>query len=315
MKKVILTIIISFLCVLWISFADDVKKYDCNIATIDDDGNYRFLPNQYSHILPDDAMSKVYENLRFSCCKMWSLTDKQCKNYDSNAIFPDSRYLFDHLLDVYMRRLDAKQEDDNWWNLLYGLAPDPVWLEWREFMSEIANNSEGTPPTIINEKYRKFWKWSIFFEKYSGIDIQTETNRWLNNIESKAQTYGDRSLADRYNNACNIIMMMYLKIINPVNNSSWIELYGNTSTIQSKLLSIYNSCTELVNDRLNAERSYTEAIMQQKWNVFLDDTLNAYLNTYFIENKMSDLRDKIFNRCAMFKEVVKSVSKLVKNCS
>lgn len=317
MKKVIWIIIILSACVLWIGFAEEIYTYDCVITTMSD-GKYSFIPlGTYSHILPDEAMTKAFEHLRFSCCKNGIFTGEQCADYDDeNSIFPESVYLFDQLLDVYLRRLDAKQEDVNWWDLVYWLEPDPVWKEWREFISQIANNSDGTPPTMINEKYRTFWKWSVFFEKYynNDVQIQNRSNWWLSTIETKAQDYSNWTLMDRYNNACNVIMMMYINIFNPWDANKWTQ-FKNMSSKQSKLVSIYTSCEDLVHDRIQSERNYTEAIMQQKWSVFLDDTLNAYLNTYFLENKLSNLHDKIFNRWSMFKEVVKSVSKLVKNCS
>jgi len=317
MEKIISTTIILFVCILWVSFSDDIHTYDCTIATMTD-GEYNFVPlGKYSHILPDDAMTKAFENLRFSCCKKGILANEQCINYDEkNSIFPESVYLFDQLLDIYLRRLDAKQEDVNGWDLIYGLEPDPLWKERREFISQIGNDSEGTPPTMINEKYKEFWKWNIFIEKYSddSVQIQRYNNKWLSNVESKASTYDDRNLADRYNNACNVVMMMYINIFDPWDTTKWTQ-FKDMSAKQSKLVSIYNSCENLVHDRVASERSYTEAIMQQKWSVFLDDTLNAYLNTYFLENKLSNLHDKIFNRWSMFKEIVKWVDKLVKNCS
>ena len=314
MKKLICTIIISFICILWFSFSDDANTYDCLKATLNENWEYLNIPlNQYTGILPNEAMTKVFENLRFACCSTWILTGNDCENYDKDAIFPNSMYLFDHLLDIYLRRLDAKQADSNWWDLIYGLAPDPVWKEWREFMSEIANDSDGTAPTIINEKYRNFWKWSIFLESYTYAENQTNYNLWLENVKKKTINYPERSLFDRYNNACNVVLMMYMYIVKPIDNS-WLW-YKETSAKQAKLLDIYNSCTELVSSRVNAERLYTEAIMQQKWSVFLDDTLDAYLNTYFLENKLSNLHDKIFNRETMFQEIVKSVSKLVRHCS
>lgn len=314
MKRIIFTIIISFVCVLWISFSDNVATNDCTIATMTNE-KYNFLPSgKYSHIMPDEAMSKAFENLRYSCCQtgIFNITGTECTDYDAeNSIFPESLYLFDQLLDVYLRRLDAKQEDVNGWDLVYWLEPDSLWKEWREFISQIANDSEGTPPTMINEKYRTIWKWSIFFEDYPDADNRTF---WLQNVESKSSNYEDWTLADRYNNACNIVMMLYFNIFNPLEENHWSE-YNNATAKQSKLVSIYNSCKNMINDRVDSERSYTEAIMQQKWSVFLDDTLNAYLNSYFLENKLSSLHDKVFNRWSIFKEVVKSVSKLVKNCS
>jgi hypothetical protein len=47
--------------------ANDV---DCNNAKIDENGHFKFIQlDKYSHILPNEAMEKAYENLRSACCK------------------------------------------------------------------------------------------------------------------------------------------------------------------------------------------------------------------------------------------------------
>jgi hypothetical protein len=58
-------------------------------------------------------------------------------------------------------------------------------------------------------------------------------------------------------------MMLYFNIFNPLEENHWSE-YNNATAKQSKLVSIYDSCKNMVKDRVDSERSYTEAIMQQK---------------------------------------------------
>jgi len=313
MKKLIWTIAILWIWIYWFNcFSADTKiteKYDCPIVSMVD-WEYNFLPYEtYDNILPEEAMTKVFDNLRAACCKQ-EIPSVSCDGISSDAIFPDSIILFDHLLDVYLRRLDAKQSDNNWWDLLYWLEPDPKWKERREFISSIWNNSDGTPPISIDEFYKKMWSWSIYFEKYSDESVQKNNNSRLDNIRNKSKNYSDRSLVDRYYNACNIVMMMYIDTAYPV-----IKWWNGELSQNSTLKWFYESCEALVQDRIKSEKSYAEAIMQQQWNVFLDNTVNAYLNAYFLENKLSSLHDKIFNRWSIFKEIVKWVDKLVKNCS
>lgn len=309
MKKLI-GLIISFVSIFSICFSADTSIDDCVVISIKDGSYINLNTEKYANILPAEAMTKIFDNLRAACCDK-KINGVNCESLNSE-IFPDSVYLFDHILDVYLRRLDAKQEDANWWDLIYGLQPDNLWQEWRTFISEIGNDSEWTPPTSINETYKRYWKWSVFTEKYSDRDVQINNSQWMNNIEKSAQNYQDWNLVDRYYNACNLIMMMYLNMAKPFTNRPSTL---NTNQKQAKLKNIYTSCESLIRDRIFSERSYAEAIMQQKWTVFLDDTLNTYLNVYFLENKLSGLKDKMFNRWEMFKEVVKWVDKLVKNCS
>jgi hypothetical protein len=49
---------------------------------------------------------------------------------------PSSSSLLDHILDVSLRRLDAKEENENGEDLIYGLDPDPMGRERRIYITE-----------------------------------------------------------------------------------------------------------------------------------------------------------------------------------
>jgi hypothetical protein len=71
----------------------------------------------------------------------------------------------------------------------------------------------------------------------------------------------------------------------------------------------------MVNQRINKEVSYTKAIMMQKGNTFLYNNIQSYLDTYFVQNKLVALQQRIFNIKNTFNEINKAILELVENCS
>jgi hypothetical protein len=61
--------------------------------------------------MPKEAMEKVFENLNKYCCE--KKINTSCIATNDSGLYPESMYIFDHVLDVYLRRLDAKQDNDN----------------------------------------------------------------------------------------------------------------------------------------------------------------------------------------------------------
>jgi len=55
---------------------------------------------------------------------------------DITKAVPASAYLFDHIIDISMRRLDAKELNENGNDLIYGLKPDPAGKERRDFITK-----------------------------------------------------------------------------------------------------------------------------------------------------------------------------------
>lgn len=107
-------------------------------------------------LLPKEAVERASKNLRVFCCEQkmlrdldWTPEDKKiCKEKDlpANKSFPQSQYLFDHLVDVMLRRLDGNPD------LIYPDVPlHPKAKIWRETIREYAISPEWkSPAELIN---------------------------------------------------------------------------------------------------------------------------------------------------------------------
>ena len=295
MKKylyIAISLIIVFITQSNVSLADD----DCKILTTDENWAYVLLKNWwYQSILPDESIKKVFDNLKSYCCGSKIYTN--CSGFVVDQNVPDSPYLFDHMLDVYLRRLDAKQWDDNGGDLIYWLQPDPKWHEWRKYISDIANNIDGYVPGDIASKYKETWKSEIYVSKFwNGGNNES----WASQIEKAMDNYNNWALWDRYDWACDVVMYLSL-------------LYTNHEQQEQKTW--YDACRNLVTNRINAEKSYTEAVMQWKWTLLLERSMSTYLDTYFFENKLAWLQDIVFQIKTIFTEINKWIKQLIHECN
>ena len=100
-------------------------------------------------------------NLKKYCCnneKWWLKKDyKTCKEdipfYNDNTL--DSPYLFDHLFDVIMRRLNWLSGDKNIYTKTE-MTIDNSWAERREFITNRALSSEWASVQSIKTKYNQY---------------------------------------------------------------------------------------------------------------------------------------------------------------
>lgn len=137
---------------VWFSYGQRDGDGDCamvqwwNIPYIDFD-------EDVASILPEEAVARASMNLRAYCCeqKMIRNTEKNteiCKDQDipTGRHFPQSQYLFDHLVDVMFRRLDGNPE------LIYVDVPlHPRAIDWRKNIREYAVVPEWKLPIeLIN---------------------------------------------------------------------------------------------------------------------------------------------------------------------
>jgi hypothetical protein len=100
---------------------------------------------------PAPAIELALENLSTYCCfETKEIPNFLCANVsrDTQSI-PHSPFLFDHLVDVGMRRLDG--DADN----IYGAIEllDEQGKEWREIIREDATKIEGNPGAIIYDNH------------------------------------------------------------------------------------------------------------------------------------------------------------------
>jgi hypothetical protein len=106
MKKTLTTLLIIFIsCISIQTFANDcniVKNNENNLIT-----RYTAL-NEYHKFLPIDSFTTIVKNLKAYCCSqnLIECSEEEIANL-SETKYPESPYLFDHLIDITMRRLDG----------------------------------------------------------------------------------------------------------------------------------------------------------------------------------------------------------------
>ena len=295
MKKlfILIAIILSFVS---FTFAANVG-WDC-VLVLSKDRNLSSRDESNEELtnlvkaMPKEAMEKVFDNLGKYCCEAKILSEN-CNSTNDDTLYPESIYIFDHILDIYLRRLDAKD------NLLYGLSAESSWQERREFIIEHGNDVNGSKPMEIKVKYDAFWTWTKNIVSFADNDSKTKEN-WKSSIETQIWQYDSWTLRDKYNLACDLAnYISEHKFI----NGKWLT--------QSE----YTLCKTLTNNRIDHENTYVQTLLMQKANKLLWANMKSYLGTYFVSKKLSDLEQILFDINTSFSEVNKWVTKLIPQCS
>lgn len=306
MKKILLIMIVLLSCVC-LTYAADTD-WDCALVFLEDkilsdwenvDEN-DIIKTNLNIAMPKDAMKIAFDNLKSYCCDTKKISDTVCEQVNDDVFYPQSIYLFDHILDVYLRRLDAKQQNDNWNDLLYGLEPDWSWLEWRSFMIEQGNDIKWSLPLLIQKNYEKFWHRGVkATPSFMEINWAVQGN-WMADTANAISIYDTWTLVDKYSLACDLS--------NYITVSTWISA-------QSLVTEEYNECKKMIKKRIDNEKLYVQIILTQKWDKLLWSNMDAYLGTYFVSNKLSELMQTVFDISSSFSEINKAVAKLVPQCS
>lgn len=306
MRKLVLIVIVLLFCINFTHSADvdwdcvivlskDTILSDRDTASEDD-----VVKTNLNLAMPKEAMEKAFDNLKSYCCDLEKISSNYCEDVNNDVFYPQSVYLFDHILDVYLRRLDAKQKNDNWNDLLYNLEPDEMWLEWRTFVTEHGNDINWSLPLQIQKTYEKFWHKNIqVTPSFMEINGAVQGN-WLSDTVNAIKLYDTWTLFDKYNLACDVS--------NYISISTWIQL-------QWLVTNEYNACKDLVKNRIDNEKVYVQVILSQKWEKLLWSNMDAYLGTYFVNKKLSELMQTVFNISTSFSEINKAVAKLIPECS
>ena len=307
MKKFIYLILsISFVLLL----SNNVFAANWNCEIVATESKYQEIAKNisadFSNIMPQEAIEKALDNLKIYCDKTnknWSSTDK------TSFIWPESKILFDHLLDVYLRRLDAKIAFDNHkWDLLYWLEPDSLGLERRTYIINIGDSVDNELPIQIENEYKKYWTLSSE-SKYNLPDrTSTEAYNVSQEVLSKYNAdYVDMPLINRYYNACEITMLIYFKLggSNNVNLSTFQKL---------DIKNGYNICEELEKSRVQQENNYVQNVIQMKWMKTLSNDMKSYLSDYFVQNRMVNLQLTIKNLDNAFFSTYRWVPRLINQC-
>lgn len=279
------------LCIATISraFADDCSILVDENNKIPIDQNIEAIITsykpEYQNVLPKEAFKKALINLKSYCCTRE--IPISCSTGDIKNIQPHyaaSALLFDHLLDVAMRRLDGIT------GLAYNINPDPTAIERRTKITEIANSANGTPANTIEEIYIKYWTGHINTTK----NLSTIINAYKDN------NIATLSLWDKYTTICKVVENIYNNITNK-----------NKTIISANLL---NRCKNIVKERIERETKYIRILMVQKSNQLFTEATKAYTKKYFVEEKLMALWNLIAKVKDAFKTVVQQAP-ASKTCS
>jgi len=261
-RKAIIWFVFVFGFLLSFGFAKD----DCDSVFID--------ISSFSGFMELEDLEIAREHLRAYCCiekpNLLYLSWK-CQNLQAWA---ESPYWYDHLIDVWFRRLDSE-------SMYPWMTIDEQSSWWRNFLK---NTEELKNIEIFKKEYEKYWGQSApyLFVKYGD----NRSNFPKKDIENMSFT-----LYDKYINYCYISMMIYYQ---------WFGL-NNIDIVTDWY---YGRCLSMAKSRIRQETSL--AIMASQYNAanLLNEWLSSYTNQ-FLQNRLMKLFDKFVAISSLFNTLAK----------
>ncbi len=312
-QKIIVSILAILVMFPMVSHWQVVDKKNGNCELVHSSDVYANIPSdwttkKFGNIFPIEAVNVAQNHLRSYCCKKGLLQDAEtCKNLDT--IYVESPFLFDHLLDIYLRRLDAFGKTDTTKDLMYWLEADPQWKERRDFMIEILQDPNGAPPMKIAEKYQKTWKLSTdpfrIIREWGGEDNTVIADTSLNTLN---QDFNNWPLVNKYTYACELVSAMYFDL----KGTFLINYDGESYSVYARW---YLWCKNLIKKRLQQEVVYTKLALANQGNVFMKNYLHNILVLNVSYEYINKLHEKITQILTFMDEINRSVAKIVSQCS
>ncbi len=301
MIKNITLLLLAVVCFTWISFW---ANGNCDLVAAE---NYSQLSNiiqkKYSNIFSQEALQRSLDNLKMYCCK----TEYECQNTSKQTDSPQSIVLFDHLLDVYLRRLDAIQASAWQEDLLYSLDPDTTWAERREYITEQWTSIETKNLLSIDSEYKKHWTLSADPKHNIQVwDNEQQYQKSDSEIKQINENFVNRPLINKYQNACEIVTLVYFELWQPNN----IQYHSKTYDMKD----VYSRCKIIIQQRIQQENKYVSNILQMKGIKSLENNLDSYLSDFFVQSRMRDLSETISSIDNSFFSVYRWVPVLINQC-
>lgn len=247
---------------------------------------------QQAAIIRKDDLNTAMLNLKKFCCEnqLWDLTADTCSKdepyFNPNAL--DSPYLFDHLFDVIIRRLNWLTSDVDIYTKT-NMTTDDKWTSRRNWIDEQAKSTAWSKPQLIINKYKEVWKQSPFsawfnittrvYSTFWDLSDQDFLNyvgwKWWSNISSESQVvanamknYSQRTLYDRYINACALSEFFYSVL------DLWVDSEDKDNTIDR--LSD-RSCDRIIERQIDWENAYVVLVIHKSANLFLSNLVEWYI--------------------------------------
>lgn len=282
--------------------------------------------NTQKKILMKDDLNTALLNLKKYCCEneLWWLkqNSETCEVdkafFNSNSL--DSQYLFDHIFDVMMRRLNWLSSDNDIYQNT-NMWVDEKWKERRERISGKAIDLSWSNPQEIIDKYNVYWTqtdpqmwYDISKKLYTTFSM--DDNKFLLYVSGQWNTEDSQSVAeaikaydkwtlyDRYQNVCALSEYFYALL------DVWLWSSDKYKVIER--LSNWQVCNQAIKQQVEWEKLYVEWVEMETSNLYLSNYIEWYLwYLYDRWNKLKSLRRDSVDR---FLDVVRAVPNLVNQC-
>lgn len=329
LKKILIIPIILISITFNTLLADD--KNDCQkfailtyypdwFSTINDSRQKEW--ERLSKIIDKNSLNTAILNLKKYCCQkeLWGLkqNSETCKidqqYFNPNAL--DSPFLFDHLFDVTMRRLNWLTWEKDIYIKTDMREGDSKWMERRQRINKKAESSSWTNPQEIINEYKKFRSQTNKYDINNNVHNVFLTRdrdtfrlyiKWggtwqeSKNIADALNNYENRTLYDRYNNACALTEIFYAFLSN---------VYSKD---MNEIRKLNNECHKIVASQISSEAEYTSLVIKRSSNLFLSNYINGYIS--YLEKRTNNLKSIRKNSSDKFLDVVRSVSMLTDTCT
>lgn len=281
-------ILISTVLLFGVSFA---AENDCDLSTPSARvtiGSW----SAYSWVIPYADLSVAYDNLYAYCCKEELFVEWQwgCENAPKK-VYLESPYIFDHLIDVWFRRLDV-----------IGAYSGQIIDTWAQLWYAFLHPSTGTlalTPLMVQEQYKNY---------RSLTHIPLLQDEW-GSIESLLSLYTGFSLRDKYYNLCFVVKNAYQKVIQSDPKKWSFDIWN-----QYVKSSLYSSCMDLAEQKVSNELMFAQTLMLERSTSTLETTMQSYVMTSFVKDRLMSLMDKLKSVVALFEKITKQAP-LSKRCA
>ena len=224
MKKGLLALMIGVIGIgIWgISTAHDCNLFN-EVSVID----WKVTPypailkdDPILNVVPEDALHRALLNLQAHCCatNKSDRSGKGCQSsisdWKNRTNYPQSAFLFDHIVDVLMRRLANDRSYP-------GLPVDKKANEWHSKVDGLVSSVDGVLPLQFQTEYDKYWQLQSNYllpeYEYSSSVKYPDLMRQLENI-NKLNQYDQWTIRTSYFNVCSVAV--YLNMILAPNNAN-----------------------------------------------------------------------------------------------
>jgi hypothetical protein len=182
----------------------------------------------------------------------------------------ESNYIFDHLIDLWFRKLDAYTDD----SLRYNIPADIKWKEWQKIITDFANPNNNTKPEQVLESFNTYWP--LTEQTWTSYVPSSTCN--IENVEKL-------SLYWKYKATCAIASCLAKKKV----------LVTQTITDETSAVRLQKDneiCNTLTLNRYYTEASYIKQLTARVGVRTINNLIEQYTKNYFVWNRRQSLYEQ-----------------------